>query len=127
MKSEIVIEVQEWDTLVGKTYGKPYMFQQQDGCKLRGVHRFTVPAADYDDSQHESIPEVVNGEIRGVKFAVWLDRDPKQPLEGDPIHEQWNIDLWWERNFYPDFQTLANDMCTRGVIPPGDYMINIDW
>lgn len=35
MKTKTVIEVQEWDALVEKTYGRPYKFQQQDGCQSR--------------------------------------------------------------------------------------------
>lgn len=29
------IDVSDWDALVTKTYGRPYSFQQQDGCKER--------------------------------------------------------------------------------------------
>ena len=35
-KTKKVVEVRDWDNLVEKTYGKPYCFQQQDGCKERG-------------------------------------------------------------------------------------------
>lgn len=37
------IEVDDWDDLVRKTYGKIYCFQQQDGCKDRGVENISVP------------------------------------------------------------------------------------
>ena len=38
-----MIELQDWDDLVEKTYGRPYSFQQQDDCKERGTHELTVP------------------------------------------------------------------------------------
>ena len=44
MKTKTVIEVQEWDALVEKTYGRKYKLQQQDGCRSRGTLEITVPA-----------------------------------------------------------------------------------
>ena len=38
------IEVSEWDDVVTETYKRPYSFQQQAGCRERGVFRFRVPA-----------------------------------------------------------------------------------
>lgn len=126
-KNKKTIEVQDWDELVTKTYGKPYSFQQQDRCKSRGTFDLIVPSDEcYDEDMNDSIPEEVNGEEMGVKFAVWLARDPKQPIAGD-IQEQWNTDLFWARNFYPDVYTLANDLHKKGLIEAGEYVINIDW
>lgn len=34
-----VISVQDWDELVQETYGKPYSFQQQNGCQDREIIR----------------------------------------------------------------------------------------
>lgn len=48
--------MQDWDNLVEETYGKPYMFQQQDGCKDRGTEHITVPVInpyDYEDVSDE--------------------------------------------------------------------------
>ena len=127
-RTETVIDASEWDAVVVSTYGKPYKFQQQCGCRDRGSFRFRVPDAAFDFDMSESIPEEINGNERGVKFAAWIARDPKTPLNGDEIvTERWGIDLWWARNFYPDFQTLANDMLERGVLKAGNYTINIDW
>src|ERR1039457_2649728 len=83
-KTEKVIEVRDWDRLVEETYGRPYSFQQQDGCKPRGVEHISIPSEDTweEEEMHDSIPEVVNGRKMGVKFDVWLARDPKQPLKG---------------------------------------------
>jgi len=131
-KKETVIEVSDWDDLVIKTYSKPYSFQQQDGCKPRGSFRFTVPARETnDEDMPESIKEEVNGPEEGVKFSSWLARDPKQSFPDEwndnKMCDQWSVDLWWERNFYPDFQTLANDLHAKGLIEAGDYTIDIDW
>lgn len=121
-----MIDLHEWDRLVSETYGRPYSFQQQEGCQGRGIHYFTVPDVEaYDDEMNDSIPEEVNGEEMGVKFAVWLARDPKQPLIGQEY--DFDLKLWWDRNFYPDFQTVANDLHTKGLLEAGNYGIDIDW
>lgn len=127
-----IFELQEWDNLVKKTYGKPYSFQQQDGCKDRGLFKFTVPSNDANDFENDTLPEVVNHDEIGVSFKAWLERDPNQALDGngeerEKSDESWAINLWWARNFYPDFQTVANDLCSKGKIKPGNYAINIDW
>lgn len=69
--------------------------------------------------------EGVNGDEMGVNFASWLARDPKQLLKNDDSSH--SLSLFWERNFYPDIQVVANDLHTKGLIPEGDYVINIDW
>jgi len=123
-RTELVIDVSDWDNLVVETYKRPYNFQQQDGCKDRQRVRLTVPedAWDYDN---ESIPEEVNGEEMGVSFKAWLERDPKQELPNDKNSR--SLELFWERNFYPDVQMVANDLYTKGLIEAGDYVIDIDW
>ena len=123
-RTELVIDVSDWDNLVVETYKRPYSFQQQDGCKDRQRVRLTVPedAWDYDN---ESIPEEVNGEEMGVSFKAWLERDPKQELPNDK--NIWSLELFWERNFYPDVQMIANDLHAKGLIEAGDYVIDIDW
>jgi hypothetical protein len=122
-----MIDVSEWDGLVEKTYGRPYSFQQQDGCKSRGTFEITVPDEDscYEEELPDSVPEEVNGDEMGVKFVAWLARDPKQPLK-DQEHD-FQLSLWWERNFYPDIQTVANDLHAKGLLAAGDYVIDIDW
>ena len=122
-----MIDVSEWDRLVQETYGRPYRFQQQDGCKERGTFNLTVPDQDNDNDEDmaDSVPEIVNGKERGVKFASWLARSPKKKLEGRTASYQ--LDFWWNRNFYPDVQAVANDLHAKGLLDAGDYMINIDW
>ena len=127
IKTQKVIEVQDWDNLVKKTYNRPYSFQQQDGCQSREQVHINVPE-DYteDEYMNDSIPDdKVNGEEMGVKFATWLARDPKQELTIDK--DSWSIKMFWERNFYPDLNTVINDLHSKGFLEAGEYVININW
>jgi hypothetical protein len=126
-KSISVITVQEWDRLVVETYGKPYMFQQQDDCKDRGTHYFTVPEEYPEDYENDTVPETCNHDDMGVSFAAWLARDPNQKLNAEVWDSPSAITLWWERNFYPQMEMIANDLHARGLLPAGEYMIDIDW
>jgi len=122
-----IVSVQDWGDLVQETYGKPYNFQQQNGCRGRGTHHIAVPdiAEDYEN---DSITEEVNGKEEGVSFKAWLERDPLQELDTeDEWEREHGIALFWERNFYPDIQMLANDMHSKGLIETGEYVIEIDW
>lgn len=126
-KTEQVCEVSDWDSLVQETYGRIYSFQQQDGCKERGRFHLTVPDTP-SDYENDTIPEKVNGDEMGVSFAAWLARDPNQLLDtGDKWEREHGLSLFWERNFYPDIQMVANDLCKRGLLAAGEYTINIDW
>jgi hypothetical protein len=127
IRNEKVIDVSDWDGLVEKTYGRPYSFQQQDGCQSRGSFRFSVPSDEACDFESETVPEIVNHETMGVSFAAWLKRDPKAKLAGEKDCPDYCIELWWHRNFYPEFQTVANDLHAKGLLEAGDYTINIDW
>lgn len=119
------IDLQDFDELIVKTYGRPYSFQQQDGCKDRGTESFTVPIKNPYDFKTNEIPEIVNGEEMGVSFAAWLARDPKQEIKGQKY--DWQLDLFWERNFYPSLDMVVNDLHSKGLIDEGEYMIIIDW
>ncbi len=147
-KNVKMIDDSDWDELVCKTYGKRYIFQQQYGCQSRGVVGITIPYESYEEEMNDRIAEVINNEREmGVKFDVWLKRDPDAPL--NPTKEElencnyyygkteedakkWkedksNIEMFWERNFYPNLQTLANDLHKKGLIEAGEYKIEIDW
>ncbi len=126
IQTKKVIEVSDWDDLVQETYGRPYSFQQQDGCKSRGNHSLTVPDDTYD-FENDTVPEEVNHSEMGVSFKAWLERDPEKLLEGQNPEYGWQLGLWWARNFYPDIQMVANDLHEKGLIDAGDYTINIDW
>ena len=121
-----ILDCFEFDKLVTRTYGKRYCFQQQDDCKDRGTEYFSVPhPSPNEEEMHDEIPEKVNGDQMGVKFPVWLARDPKQPLKGQ--NHDYELELFWERNFYPDFGTLVNDLHSKGLLKAGEYGICIDW
>lgn len=126
-RSVRMIDCSDWDKLVEETYKRPYTFQQQDGCQSRGIVSISIPDEDNDDEMNDSIPEIVNGNTIGVKFAAWLERDPKQPLKDEKDTYDWLIGMFWERSFYPDLQTVANDLHKKGLIEAGEYSINIDW
>lgn len=126
MKTKTVIEVQEWDALVEKTYGRTYKLQQQDGCRSRGTLEITVPS-DAADYERDAVPEEVNHETMGVSFKAWLARNPKQKLSDPEAQEDYCLELWWERNFYPDVQVVANDLYAKGLLPAGEHTILIDW
>lgn len=120
-----LIDLNDWDELVTNTYGRMYSLQQQDGCKERGTEHITVPSPA-NDYENDSVPEEINGEdVMGVSFKAWLARDP-QEWNGDPEDKDF-LDLFWERNFYPDMQTVANDLHAKGLLPAGEYVIEIDW
>lgn len=127
IKNLQVIDMGEWDQLVSSTYGRPYCFQQQDDCQERGMVEFTVPA-EAEDFENDTIPEVVNGEEMGVSFEAWLAREPTQKIPARP-NDFGNdfTNLWWERNFYPNLQMVANDLHAKGLLPAGTYSIDIDW
>ena len=124
-KNVKMIEERDWNELVEKTYGRTYDFQQQDGCKERGVFNLTVPSEETNDFENDEVPEVVNHGEMGVSFAAWLARDPKKPLPDEL--EDWELNLWWKRNFYPSIEMVANDLHKRGLLESGEYVINIDW
>lgn len=121
-----MINVQDWDDLVQETYGRPYNLQQQDGCIERQIIHITVPE-EADDFENDTVPEIVNHPDMGVSFKAWLERDPKQKIPD--LHGFGNdfTDMWWDRNFYPDLQTVANDLHAKGLIEAGEYSINVDW
>jgi hypothetical protein len=126
IKTVQMIETSDWDSVVKETYQRPYCFQQQHGCRDRGTHWLVVPDPEYNDSEmNDSVPEIVNGPEMGVKFAAWLARDPAQPLQDQKW--DWELPMWWERNFYPEIEAVANDLHAKGLLPAGEYIINIDW
>lgn len=114
-----VIDVADWDSLVEATYGKPYNFQQAYGCQDRQHFPITIPSY-YDDEFEDVKPETVSSDFDGVNFQVWKFL-PKEEFDeaGYEVH--------WGRNFYPDIQMVANDLYEQGLIPAGEYKINIDW
>ena len=123
-KNVRMIEVDAWDSFVSNTYGKPYSFQQQDDCKPRGTHEFTVPCEPWG-YDNDTVQEIVNGSEMGVSFKAWLERDPHKPLPDRD--DAFGLGLWWERSFYPDISEIVDDLYKKGLLEEGDYCINIDW
>ncbi len=122
-----VVDVSEWDKLVKETYNKPYSYQQQDGCKERGLVNIDVPEYE-SDYENDSIVEKINGPEEGVSFKAWLARDPETPMKDDDSRSDgWGLDLFWCRNFYPDISMIVNDLHRRGLLEEGSFSIDIDW
>jgi len=127
-KTQRVIDVQDWDRLVEDTYKKSYSFQQQDGCKPRGSFHISIPSTDTcDEEMNDEIPFKINGNVRGVKFQVWLNTTVEDINSKLPESYIGQNTLFWDRNFYPDIHTVANDLYNKGLIEAGDYTIDIDW
>ena len=113
------------DDLVVRVYGRPYSFQQQNGCKNRGEEEHVrVPTKNPEDYKKSSIPDVINGNEMGVSFAAWLARDPTE-WNGDKNKRF--LDLFWQRNFYPHVEMVLNDLHAKGLVKAGDSVIEIDW
>lgn len=124
IKTKQCISLQDWDYLVEKTYGRPYDFQQQAGCRGRGNYTINIPEV-CEEFENDTIPEEINGMVMGVSFAAWLARD-KDEWNGSRSDRNF-VHLFWQRNFYPDIQMVANDLYEKGLIPAGTYDIEIDW
>jgi hypothetical protein len=83
----------------------------------------------------------------GVSFKAWLERDPNASLNpsdkeliGSPYYwgeteddkikykeDTGHINMFWERNFYPNLDMIINDLHSKGLIEAGEYEIDIDW
>jgi len=127
MKIENVkmIDSFEWDKLIQETYKRPYTFQQQNGGMDRGTFYITIPVKNAEDFEKDTVPEIVNDPKMRVSFEAWLNRDPKKPIPNQKY--DFELEMWWERNFYPSIEMVANDLHKKGLIEAGDYVINIDW
>lgn len=118
------IDCYDLDRIVNETYGKRYHFQQQDGCQGRGTRHVYVPSDGYD-FENDTVPEVVNGSEMGVSFKAWLDRCPNKPIANQT--DDYQLDLWWNRNFYPSLDMILDDLHEKGIINSGEYTIIINW
>lgn len=119
------IDSSDLDNIVTEVYGKPYCFQQQEGCQSRGIRHIFVPNDGYD-FPNDTIPEIVNGSEMGVSFKAWMDRSPDEPLKGKDYNKA-SLELWWHRNFYPSLNMVLNDLHKKGIIDEGSYVLIIDW
>jgi hypothetical protein len=136
MKKMNVFDMYEWDDLVEQTYKKPYCVQQQFGCLDRGHLKLVVPnPEEVEFVESEALDwadENLNAnDTCGVKFPVWLARDPSTPIKNKGDLHWKDIDfvteLWWHRVFFPRPETVAQDLYERGILEAGEYLILIDW
>lgn len=139
IQSTKIIEQSDWNKFVENTYKRHYNFQQQEGCKERGIYTLTIPSKTTNDFSNDTLDDIVNGNKMGVSLKGWLEADPTKPVkykeynqttkefEIKTTSEQYMIKLWWSRNFYPSIEMIANDLYQKGLIEKGDYTINIDW
>lgn len=119
-REQKIISVKDWDNLVKETYGRPYAFQQQDDCRQRGMFHLNIPC-DIEDFDDDNIPVCANAREKGVSFATWLSREVNKK------DNELSNRLFWYRNFYPHISMIASDLYEKGLIPAGNYSINIDW
>lgn len=61
----------------------------------------------------------------GVSLKAWMERDPQQPIKNQ--NNAYDLELFWERNFYPTIESIANDLYEKGLLESGTYIIDIDW
>ena len=67
-RTETLIDVQDWDALVTETYGRPYSFQQQDGCYDRQLVHITIPD-ECEDFENKKNPYSF---LSNKSFTVFL-------------------------------------------------------
>ena len=124
------IDIFDWDDLVKKVYNKPYNLQQQNGCYDDGENiEIDIDLKNPCEDLYEeitNIPLKVDGKEKGVSFNTWLETDPKT-LGLSEWEYGYEKGLFWDRNFYPDVNYLAQDLCRRGYIEEGSYTIKIWW
>jgi len=126
------IDSSDWDNAIRLIYNKPYCFQQQYGCQERGTRSiypvYDTHDIDYiDDFDSIHIPLEINGNTRGVSLKTWLETNPQDHLDRRKHWSSHDLELFWERSFYPSIEALANDLCKKGYLEEGVYQIKIDW
>ena len=127
-----MIDVNEWDKFVQDVYGKPYNFQQQDGCKEGGLETFVCTTTEeflewgMEETEYKAteIPFEVNGKEMGVSFKTWMNTTPEETAKY--FEFQSDNELFWQRSFYPHIDMIAHDLYLKGLLEPGEYTINMD-
>ena len=108
---------------VRKHYGRPYQLQQQGDCYGQNtLIRFSIPTHEQDEDTDD----------REVSLATWLAADPHQLPPGQHYSENippenWLIILCWQRDFYPGFYAILNDLHQKGILKEGEYAIHVWW
>lgn len=128
IKTKLVqtIDLHNWNRFIIETYNRHYDFQQQNGCMNPGVEYFSIPSyCETEDDYPTEIPFEVNGYDMGVNFETWSTVDVEEI--NSKFESKHDAELFWERNYYPSFYVLLNDLYKKGLIEEGDYQININW
>lgn len=121
MTTKHVVTVNNWDDFVKETYQKPYCFYEQEGWREGAVFSLTVPSKD-EDFKNDSIIVGERNQQMGVSFKAWLAKDVNEGFN----HSTLKDNHIWKRYFYPDVQTIANDLHSKGLIPAGNYLITLN-
>jgi hypothetical protein len=130
MKYETIkyVQVSDLDDFIEETYKRPFSFQQQFGCRARGTQYVKVPVKDVEEGyvlEGYVLEDIIKNEYGSVSLKDWLERDPTEQLsESDSA---WTLEMFWERNFFPNIEILFDDLFKKGLIEAGEYVINIDW
>jgi hypothetical protein len=127
LKKVSLIDDSEWSDFVSEIYKRPYNFQQQEGCRERGVYPFSVPISNPFDYKNSKIPETTSTNQEGVSFEAWLSRDPSLKLKSKIDNDPLSLNMWWHRSFYPFVDMIVDDLYKRGLLEEGEYIIDIDW
>ena len=134
-RTVIKVNHNDWNKFITEVYGKPYNFQQQDGCRSRGVYDFSLPF-DFElyDEEEDFLDFVdrtdFNKNQSCVKFSVWKDekvkyKDPDKTVFYQDEYEDER--LYWVRAFYPNLYTLLDDLYKKGLLEDGDYELVVSW
>ena len=129
-----VIKEHDFNELVTNTYGLPYKLQQQNGIMERQYFEIYIDSeeviegdeTEYDDI-HESIPLEINGPERLVRFGTWVNSNPTDIMKEAGWTKEYEIRLFYHRNFYPPLDMLLGDLYKKGLLEEGTFYINIDW
>lgn len=105
----IAIWESDFSRYVTEHYGRPYNLQQQgDMLAQEASVRFTVPSPYAEDDMP-------------VSLADWIAATP--PTDPSDYREK----MRWERDYYPNLETVANDLHTKGLLDAGDYIMYAWW
>lgn len=111
-KTKTYLEV--WDSDLNKFvsgyYGRPWDFASVEESNNDTYHTMTVD---------EEEPERFIGSGPAENLQRWMDAEV--PAKGD-----WQASSAFEA-CYPPAPVIMWDLCRRGVIPAGEYLIHVSW
>lgn len=145
-KTVYVVWEGELSRLIGKHYGKPYRIQQQ-GDMMSNDSYFTVEVGPEMEFDLWSVRKFIEGwdgyapledadAAAVAAIAAWKESECPEEHKlwdgGRPAEIQENgytypEELWWEREGYFDYNVLLWDLNRQGLIPTGDYLVEVMW